>query len=138
MTTLQPPGQPEVVPAGSAGAPQAPSMLREMHSPPQSANGWQRGSAHGAELATLLSLPGPAELRRFNRPWTHPHCSRCSDGGQSWEPAAATDELLALSCRLIALGPKDKPNASSRRAWNWLVAAGDQARRQALEVSGRR
>ena len=99
--------------------------------------------AHGAELATLLSLPGLAELEALQSPVDPPALFqaaldlRAVLGGRLRQPM---HELLER-CR--AGWDRPWPQGQAERqltavAWSWLVAAGDQeARRQALEaVSG--
>ena len=97
----------------------------------------------GSELATLLSLPGLAELEALQSPVDPPALFQAALDLRAALGARLEQPMQALLQRCQSGWDRSWPDGQGERqltavAWSWLVAAGDQeARSQALEaVSG--
>ncbi|AII42919.1 hypothetical protein KR100_06005 [Synechococcus sp. KORDI-100] len=99
--------------------------------------------SEGSELATLLSLPGLAELEALQSPVDPPALFQASLDLRAALGARLQEPMQALLKRCRSGWDRSWPDGQGERqltavAWSWLVAAGHQeARQQALEaVSG--
>ena len=99
--------------------------------------------SQGSELATLLSLPGLAELEALQSPVDPPALFQAALDLRAALGVRLEQPMQALLQRCQAGWDQSWPEGQGERqltavAWSWLVAAGHQeARRQALEaVSG--